>query len=416
MFTYLFLLALIVMVTTKLWLAHRQIRHVARFRHAVPARFAETITLDAHQKAADYTVAKTRLSMLDIGVSAAVLLGFTLLGGLQWLNTFWLDTFGPGYAYGVALIASVIVISSVIELPFSLYGQFGIEARFGFNKMTLGLYIADLVKSVVIGSLLGLPLLLAVLWLMEQMGDLWWVWTWLVWMGFNLLLLVLYPTVIAPLFNKFEPLENSTLRQRIEALLQRCGFASKGLFVMDGSRRSAHGNAYFTGFGAAKRIVFFDTLLNRLNGDEIEAVLAHELGHFKRHHILKRIVVTFALSLAVLAVLGWVIDQPWFYTGLGVEPNLLTNNHALALILFFLTLPVFTFLMGPVASLSSRKHEFEADAYAASVADANHLVSALVKLYKDNASTLTPDPLYSAFYYSHPPASQRIARLEAAAA
>lgn len=416
MLTYLFLLALITMVIVKLWLASRQIRHVALHRQAVPARFADTITLDAHQKAADYTVAKTRLSMLDIGVSAAVLLGFTLLGGLQWLNLFWLETFGPGYAYGVALIASVVLISSLVELPFSLYGQFGIEERYGFNKMTLRLYFADLVKSTLIGAALGLPLLVAVLWLMERMGDLWWVWTWVVWMGFNLLLLVLYPTVIAPLFNKFEPLEDLSLKQRIEALLQRCGFASKGLFVMDGSRRSAHGNAYFTGFGASKRIVFFDTLLNRLDADEIEAVLAHELGHFKRHHILKRIVVTFAISLGVLAMLGWLAGKPWFYTGLGVEPNLMTDNNALALILFFLTLPVFTFLLGPIASLSSRKHEFEADAYAAGIANANHLVSALVKLYKDNASTLTPDPVYSAFYYSHPPASQRIARLEASPA
>ena len=416
MLTYLFLLALITMVIVKLWLASRQIRHVARHRQAVPARFADTITLDAHQKAADYTVAKTRLSMLDIGVSAAVLLGFTLLGGLQWLNLFWLETFGPGYAFGVALIASVVLISSLVELPFSLYGQFGIEERYGFNKMTLRLYFADLVKSTLIGAALGLPLLVAVLWLMERMGDLWWVWTWVVWMGFNLLLLVLYPTVIAPLFNKFEPLEDLSLKQRIEALLQRCGFASKGLFVMDGSRRSAHGNAYFTGFGASKRIVFFDTLLNRLDADEIEAVLAHELGHFKRHHILKRIVVTFAISLGVLAMLGWLAGKPWFYTGLGVEPNLMTDNNALALILFFLTLPVFTFLLGPIASLSSRKHEFEADAYAAGIANANHLVSALVKLYKDNASTLTPDPVYSAFYYSHPPASQRIARLEASPA
>ncbi len=416
MLTYLFLLALVTMVTVKIWLASRQIRHVVRHRNAVPARFADTITLDSHQKAADYTVAKTRLSILETGISAAVLIGFTLLGGLQWLNTFWLDILGPGYAYGVALIASVIVIGGLIDLPFSLYGQFRIEAHFGFNKMTLRLYFADLAKSALIGIALGLPLLVAVLWLMERMGNLWWVWTWVVWMGFNLMLLVLFPTVIAPLFNKFEPLEDSTLKARIEALLKKCGFASKGLFVMDGSRRSAHGNAYFTGFGSAKRIVFFDTLLNRLDGDEIEAVLAHELGHFKRHHILKRIVVTFALSLGVLALLGWLATKPWFYLGLGVEPNLLTDNNALALILFFLTLPVFTFLLGPLASLSSRKHEFEADAFAAQVAKPDHLVSALVKLYKDNASTLTPDPIYSAFYYSHPPASQRIERLQASAA
>jgi STE24 endopeptidase len=277
--------------------------------------------------------------------------------------------------------------------------------------MTWRLYLMDLLKAVAIGIVLGLPLLLVVLWLMAKMGDSWWFWTWLVWMGFSVLLLVLVPTVIAPLFNKFEPLEDASLKSRIEALLRKTGFASKGLFVMDGSKRSAHGNAYFTGFGAAKRIVFFDTLLQRLDGDEIEAVLAHELGHFKHKHVTKRIAVTFALSLGFLALLGWLATRTWFYTGLGVEPNLTSGNSALALILFFLVLPVFTFLFGPLASVSSRKHEFEADAFAAKTTDANFLVSALVKLYKDNASTLTPDPLYSAFYYSHPPASQRIDRL-----
>lgn len=411
MFTLIFLAALVVMVLTKLWLAARQVRYVARHRHAVPARFADTITLAAHQKAADYTIARTRLSMLEVMAGAAVLVGFTLLGGLQWLNQLWLSTFGPGYAYGVALVASVALIGGLADLPFSLYGQFGIEERFGFNKMTFRLWLADLVKMTGVAAALGLPLLLAVLWLMERAGDLWWAWTWLVWMAFNLLLLVVFPTFIAPLFNKFEPLTDEALKARIEALMRRCGFASKGLFVMDGSKRSAHGNAYFTGFGAAKRIVFFDTLLSRLTGDEIEAVLAHELGHFKRRHVAKRIVVTFALSLVFLALLGWLAARTWFYTGLGVTPNLGGSNHALALVLFFLALPVFTFVLGPLASQSSRRHEFEADAFAADQTNASDLVSALVKLYKDNASTLTPDPLYSAFYYSHPPAGQRIDRL-----
>ncbi|CAJ93789.1 Zn-dependent protease with chaperone function [Cupriavidus necator] len=411
MFTIVFLAALVLMVLTRLWLAARQVRHVAQHRNAVPPRFADTISLASHQKAADYTIARTRLSMLEVLAGAAVLIGFTMLGGLQWLNQSWLDTFGPGYAYGVALVASVALIGGLVDLPFSLYGQFGIEQRFGFNKMTFGLWLADMAKMLVVACALGLPLLLAVLWLMERAGSLWWVWTWLVWMAFNLFLLVVFPTFIAPLFNKFEPLTDESLRQRIEALMKRCGFASKGLFVMDGSKRSAHGNAYFTGFGAAKRIVFFDTLLERLSGDEIEAVLAHELGHFKRRHVTKRIVVTFALSLVFLALLGWLATRSWFYTGLGVVPNLGVSNNALALVLFFLALPVFTFLLGPLSSLSSRRHEFEADAFAADQTDAGNLVSALVKLYKDNASTLTPDPLYSAFYYSHPPAAQRIDRL-----
>ncbi|GMG90838.1 M48 family metallopeptidase [Cupriavidus metallidurans] len=412
MFTLIFLAALVVMVLTKLWLASRQIRHVGRHRGAVPERFADTITLSAHQKAADYTIARTRLSMLEVLAGAAVLIGFTLLGGLHALNQLWLHVFGGGgYFYGVALIASVVLIGGLIDLPFSLYGQFVVEERFGFNKMTFGLWLADLLKMAVVACVLGLPLLLAVLWLMDQAGTYWWVWTWLLWMAFSLLLQVIFPTFIAPLFNKFEPLNDETLRERIEALLRKCGFASKGLFVMDGSRRSAHGNAYFTGFGASKRIVFFDTLLSRLDGEEVEAVLAHELGHFKRRHVAKMMIVTFALSLVFLALLGWLATREWFFTGLGVLPNFGSSNHALALVLFFLTLPVFTFFLGPLASVSSRKHEFEADEFAAHQTNAGHLVSALVKLYKDNAATLTPDPLYSAFYYSHPPAAQRIDRL-----
>jgi STE24 endopeptidase len=382
----------------------------------VPAQFAESITLDMHHKAADYTIARTRLAMLEVPVQAALLIALTLLGGLNWLNQAWLGVFGPGYAYGVALIASVVVISSLIELPFSLYSQFVIEERFGFNRMTWKLCLADGLKGLAIGIVLGLPLLLAVLWLMNKMGAQWWLYTWLVWMAFMLFVQAIHPNVIAPLFNKFSPLEDGEMRTRIESLLQRCGFASKGLFVMDGSRRSAHGNAYFSGFGATKRIVFFDTLLARLNPPEMEAVLAHELGHFKRHHITKRIAVMFLLSLGLLALLGWLMTRTWFYLGLGVAPNLFSDNHALALMLFFLVQPVFTFFISPLASLSSRKHEFEADAFAAQHAEAPMLVSALVKLYQDNASTLTPDPVYSAFYYSHPTASQRIARLVHAAA
>ncbi|MWL88025.1 M48 family metallopeptidase [Cupriavidus sp. SW-Y-13] len=412
MFTLIFLAALVVMVLTKLWLASRQIRHVARHRGAVPERFADTITLSAHQKAADYTIARTKLSMLEVLTGAAVLIGFTMLGGLHALNQFWLQVFdGGGYFYGVALVANVALIGGLFDLPFSLYGQFVIEQRFGFNKMTVGLWLADLAKMAAVATVLGLPLLLAVLWLMDRAGTYWWLYAWLLWVGFSLLLQVIVPTFIAPLFNRFEPLTDDGLRVRIEALLRKCGFASKGLFVMDGSKRSAHGNAYFTGFGAAKRIVFFDTLLARLDGEEVEAVLAHELGHFKRRHVAKMIAVTFALSLVFLAVLGWLATREWFYMDLGVLPNLGTSNDALALVLFFLALPVFTFILGPLASQSSRKHEFEADEFAAHQTNAGHLVSALVKLYKDNASTLTPDPIYSAFYYSHPPAAQRIDRL-----
>ncbi|MCL1620184.1 M48 family metallopeptidase [Ralstonia pseudosolanacearum] len=415
-FTTVFLIALVLMAATRLWLAARQIRHVARHRDTVPAQFAESITLDMHRKAADYTIARTRLAMLEVPVQATLLIALTLLGGLNWLNQAWLSVFGPGYAYGVALIASVIAISSLIELPFSLYSQFVVEERFGFNRMTWKLWLADNLKGLAIGTALGLPLLLAVLWLMHSMGERWWLYTWLVWMAFTLFVQAIYPNVIAPLYNKFTPLEDGEMRTRIEGLLKRCGFASKGLFVMDGSRRSAHGNAYFSGFGATKRIVFFDTLLARLDASEMEAVLAHELGHFKRHHITKRIAVMFVLSLGLLALLGWLMTRAWFYLGLGVAPNLLADNHALALVLFFLVLPVFMFFVSPLSSLSSRKHEFEADAFAAQHADASRLVSALVKLFQDNASTLTPDPVYSAFYYSHPTASQRVARLVQAAA
>lgn len=411
MFTYLFVFFLLAMVIAKLWLAVRQVRHVAQHRGAVPARFASTIALSDHQRAADYTIARTRLGMWETLAQGALLLAWTLLGGLQWLHVAVIEWLGQGTLAQVVLVGAVLVISGIVDLPFAYIRQFVIEQRFGFNRMTLALFIADLLKSAIVGLILGVPLLLAVLWLMTQAGQWWWLYAWVVWVAFNLVVLVLYPTVIAPLFNKFEPLNDEALKARIEALMKRCGFAAKGLFVMDGSRRSAHGNAYFTGFGAAKRIVFFDTLLSRLSPTEVEAVLAHELGHFKHRHVLKRIVVTFALSLGFLALLGWLSGRTWFYTQLGVMPSLTGSNAGLALVLFFLVLPVFGFFFSPLGSLSSRRHEFQADAFAAQQTGATDLVNALVKLYQDNASTLTPDPLYTAFYYSHPPASQRIDRL-----
>ena len=408
-FAAVFLAALLFATALRLWLAWRHMRHVAAHRGAVPAVFADSIALEAHQKAADYTVAKTRLAMVDILIGAVLLLALTLGGGLQALATFWGGIFAPGgYAYGIALVASVAAIGGLIELPVSLYRTFVIESRFGFNRMTLALFFADFAKQTLVGAALGLPLLFVVLWLMARMGGLWWLYVWVAWAAFNLLVLALYPTLIAPIFNKFSPLDDASLRERIDALLARTGFRAKGLFVMDGSRRSSHGNAYFTGFGAAKRIVFFDTLLVRLAPPEIEAVLAHELGHFRRRHVWKRVAWLFAGSLVFLAILGWLIDKPWFFSALGVD----SPGTAMALVLFFLVAPVFTFLLQPLASRYSRRHEYEADAYAAEYASAADLVRALVKLYKDNAATLTPDPLHSAFYDSHPPAGMRIARLE----
>ncbi|GAA4025523.1 M48 family metallopeptidase [Actimicrobium antarcticum] len=410
-FSILFVSVLLLTVALRFWLGARQMRHVAANRNTVPPQFAEKIALASHQKAADYTIAKTRFGLLMLVVSSVVLMGFTLLGGLQWLSVTLLSITGAGMVFQLALLAAFAGISGLIDLPFDYYKQFVLEQRFGFNKMTPGLFFADIAKATVLGAAIGLPLVWVILTLMEKSGALWWLYAWLVWSGFQLLMLVLYPTVIAPLFNKFTPLADESLRTRIEGLMQRVGFASQGLFVMDGSKRSAHGNAYFSGFGAAKRIVFFDTLLARLAPQEIEAVLAHELGHFKLKHIIKRIAMMFTLSLGFLALLGYLKTQIWFYTGLGVEPNPVISNDAMALILFMMVLPVFTFVFGPLTSISSRKHEFEADAFAATHTDARDLVSALVKLYEDNASTLTPDPLHSAFYDSHPPATARINKL-----
>ena len=414
-FTCLFTAALLLGLLIKFWLSSRQIRHVALHRSAVPAAFSKTISLDAHQKAADYTLAKARLGLLEMALGTVVLLGWTLLGGLSALNEVLVQWLGNGMTQQLVLLLSFVLVSGLIELPMSWYQTFVLEDRFGFNKTTLKLWLADLLKSTLIGALIGLPIAVLVLWMMAATGSLWWLWAWLFWMGFNLLLLVIYPTLIAPLFNKFVPLEDAALKARVTALMQRCGFHAKGLFVMDGSKRSAHANAYFTGFGAAKRVVFYDTLLSKLSAAEVDAVLAHELGHFKHKHILKRIVTMFAMSLAGFALLGYLAQQTWFYTGLGVQPNLMAANDALALLLFMLALPVFSFFIAPVFAQLSRTHEFEADAYAAQQTSAHDLSTALLKLYEDNASTLTPDPLYVRFYYSHPGASERLSRMNTTA-
>ena len=404
---------LVANLLTKLWLSSRQVRHVAQHRAQVPAAFAHTISLDAHQKAADYTLAKSRVGLMDLGLDALTLMAWTLLGGLDLLNKVTLDWMGEGMGQQIALVVSFGLIGGLIGLPLSLYQTFGIEQRFGFNNTTPKLWLSDMVKGLLVGMVLGLPILWLVLWLMEAGGALWWFYAWVALVVYQLFVMWIAPNVIMPLFNKFTPLQDATLKERVTALMTRSGFTAKGFFVMDGSRRSAHSNAFFTGFGAAKRVVFFDTLLAKLNGDEMEAVLAHELGHFKHRHILKMMVTSFATSLAGLALLGWVSQQVWFYTGLGVMPNLSGNNSALALLLFMLVLPLFTFFVSPLSAGRSRKFEFEADAYAVANSDGKALASALLKLYQDNASTLTPDPWYVAFYYSHPPASQRLARMAA---
>ncbi|MDM0018517.1 M48 family metallopeptidase [Variovorax saccharolyticus] len=412
--TMAFALALVAGLLIKFWLASRQVRHVARHRGAVPAPFRGAITLSAHQKAADYTVAKTRFGLLELAWGTAVLLAWTLFGGLDLLNRLLLDALGGGMWQQLALLAAFALIGGLAELPFTLWQTFRLEERFGFNKMTWRLWLADAVKGLLLGALIGLPIAALILWLMGAAGELWWLWAWGAWMGFNLLLMLVYPTFIAPIFNKFKPLDDLALKERVNALMQRCGFAAKGLFVMDGSTRSAHANAYFTGFGASKRVVFYDTLLRQLTAGEVEAVLAHELGHFRHKHVMKRMVAMFALSLAGFALLGWLSARTWFYTGLGVQPNLAAPNDALAILLFMLALPVFGFFVAPLPVRVSRKHEFEADAYAVAQTSGADLSAALLKLYQDNASTLTPDPLFVKFYYSHPPASERLARMAAA--
>ena len=406
-FTLFFLLAFALTLAARLWLKSRHIRFITAHRNAVPADFAARIPLAAHQKAADYTVDRNKTVIFTTLLDAALLIILTLGGGLAWLHDFWAARL-DGLSYGLAMIFSLMLLSGILDLPVSLYRQFVIEARYGFNRMTLGLFFGDLLKQTLLGVAIGAPLILVVLWLMGAMGPNWWLYVWLFWSAFNLLAMFVYPTWIAPLFNKFSPLEDGEMKSRIEALLNRCGFRSSGLFVMDGSKRSNHGNAYFTGFGNNKRIVFFDTLLSRLSPPEIEAVLAHELGHFRKKHVVKHIIVMFASSLVLLWLLGQLIDAPWFFNGLGVP----AQNTTLGLILFFLVMPIFTFPFSPLTSYLSRKHEFEADTYAAEHTAAADLSQALVKLYEDNASTLTPDPIHSMFYDSHPPAAQRIARLQ----
>ncbi|MEO8629399.1 MAG: M48 family metallopeptidase [Betaproteobacteria bacterium] len=408
-FSIIFLLALAIATVTRLWLANRHVQYIKAHRNAVPSEFAAEITLEAHHKAADYSSAKTRFGMTHTLFDAGVLLILTFGGLLQLLDNWAHAWFDADLLRGAAFIGLFAIVTMLIDIPFSYYRTFNLEARFGFNKMTPGMWLADLVKSAAIGSAFGLPLVFAVLWLMGRMGSLWWLYVWAVWVAFSIFMMAIYPAFVAPLFNKFSPMQDGSLKQRIERLLAKCGFRSSGLFVMDGSRRSSHGNAYFTGFGKTKRIVFFDTLISRLNENEIEAVLAHELGHFKLHHVVRRMAWTFAVSLLFLALLGYLKDEAWFYQGLGVA---YPATNAIALLLFVLVVPVFTFLLQPLVAMYSRKHEFEADVYAAQYSSAGELTSALVKLYKDNASTLTPDPLHSAFYDSHPPASVRIARLQ----
>lgn len=413
-----FVAALLLQTALELWLAWRQRRHVLRYRAQVPAAFAQRITLAAHQRAADYTADTVRLGMWESALSALVLLAWTLGGGLDALNQALLRWMGPGLGQQLALMLAFGAISALLNLPLGLYKTFVIEQRHGFNQMSWALWLADALRAALLGLLLGVPLLAALLWLMQAAGGLWWLWAWALWMGFNLLMLWLYPTWIAPLFNRFEPLADQALEERIRALMQASGFKAQGLFVMDGSRRSAHANAYFTGLGSAKRVVFFDTLLRKLDHGEIEAVLAHELGHFKHRHIAKRLALFALLSALGFAALGWLLQQPAFFTALGVTPQLdaqgglLPQAHnALALLLFSIVAGVLGGLLQPLWAQLSRRHEFEADAYAARHSSAQHLAAALLKLYEDNAATLTPDPLYARFHYSHPPASERLARL-----
>jgi STE24 endopeptidase len=408
--TIIFVSLLIATTLVRIWLARRHIDYVQANRGQVPAAFKENIALDAHQKAADYSTAKTKLVITEAVVQALLLSALTLGGGLQLIDDIWRSILPTQEIIrGALVICSAMLVSSFIDLPFEYYKTFVVDEKFGFNKMTPVMFFSDLVKHSLVGLALGAPILFAALWLMQSAGQYWWLYLWIIWSIFNLLMLAVYPTFIAPLFNKFAPLQDESLKQRIEALLTKCGFKSQGLFVMDGSSRSSHGNAYFTGFGASKRVVFFDTLLERLNIDEIEAVLAHELGHFKHKHVIKRIIILFLMSFLGLALLGWLINQPWFYAGLGVTQM----SNYMALILFLLVSPIFLFLLRPVMASYSRKNEFEADDYAANHASAKDLVKALVKLYRDNASTLTPDPLHSAFYDSHPPAGIRISKLAA---
>lgn len=395
----------------RLYLSQRQINYVSQHRAKVPDSFAENISLEDHQKAADYTTTKVKFGRLPLFYDIALLLIWTIGGGLEWLDQNIIAYELNPIMTGIAVILVYSLISAFLDLPFSIYNTFVIEEKFGFNKTTAKTFIIDMIKGSALGLVIGVPLLYIILWLMEQAGEQWWLYTWLVISGFSLLMMWIYPTWIAPIFNKFEPLEEGETLNRITSLLERCGFNSNGIFVIDGSKRSSHGNAYFSGFGRNKRIVFFDTLLEMLSDDELEAVLAHELGHFKKKHIIKGMFISFATTLCALAVLAWLMKAEWFYTSLGITQP----STYMALLLFTLIMPVFTFAFQPLFSIFSRKNEFEADAFAAEQTDAKHLIHALVGLYRENANTLTPDPWYSAFYDSHPPAPVRIAHLNAQA-
>ncbi len=414
LWTSLFAAALAVSLALRAWLSARQVRHVARHRDDVPAPFRASISIDAHRKAADYTLARARLGHWQMVFGTVVLLGWTLFGGLDALNVAVRDAVAApwgGLVYEVVLVAAFVLIGSLLELPFDIYSTFRLEQRFGFNRTTWRLWLADAVKALLLAVVIGTPVLAGVLWIMAAAGPLWWLWAWAAWMAVVTAAQVLVPTLIAPLFNRFVELSDASLKERIHALMARAGLAASGLFVMDGSRRSAHANAYFTGFGKAKRVVFFDTLLARLGPAEVEAVLAHELGHFKLRHIVKRMAVMALATLAFFAMLGWLSTRAWFYTGLGVDPSFTAPNDALALLLVLLALPVFTVFATPLATRWSRRDEFEADAFACAQASGADLASALLKLHEDNATTLTPDPLYARFYYSHPPAVERLAAL-----
>jgi STE24 endopeptidase len=408
LFTTIFLGFVAASVLVRLWLGQRQINHIRAHYAEVPAAFSDKVSLEDHHRAADYSCAKLRLGKVMLAWETLWLLLWTIGGGINLIGHWWSDLGYSALFTGIVFIFSLSLISSILNLPFSLYQTFVIEERFGFNQTTLRTWLVDLVKTSILVVVIGVPLLAAILWLMNEAGNNWWVYAWLLWMGFSLTMIWAYPAFIAPIFNKFSQLEDASLRTRIEALLSRCGFQSQGVFVVDGSRRSSHGNAYFTGFGKNKRIVFYDTLLESLSEDEVEAVLAHELGHFKRNHIKKSLLLSSAISLAGFALLAWLMRSDWFYSSLGVET---ASTHA-ALILFMMILPVFTYFISPLFSALSRKHEFEADEFAHSNSDYKALISALVNLYRDNASTLTPDPVHSMFYDSHPPATIRINHLE----
>ena len=410
--TAIFLFFVAASVAVRLWLNHRQFRHIGAHRAQVPAAFADNISLADHQRAADYSCTKLRFGRILLAWETLWLLLWTLAGGIDLIDRWWSGFEYPALITGLAVIVTLALLSSLLELPFSIYSTFVIEERYGFNKTSWQTWLLDLIKTAVLMLVIGVPLAAAILWLMNQAGDRWWLYAWLLWVSFSLFMIWAYPAFIAPLFNQFTRLQDKSLRERIEDLLQRCGFHSQGVFVVDGSRRSSHGNAYFTGFGKNKRIVFYDTLLESLNEDEVEAVLAHELGHFKRHHIHKSLLLSCAISLCGFALLAWLMRSDWFYNALGVSQP---STHA-ALILFMLIIPVFTYFVSPLFSALSRRHEFEADEFAHSNSDYRALISALVNLYRDNASTLTPDPLHSMFYDSHPPASIRINHLESIAA